>query len=353
MKASAKATRKLAAFALPLDTAPMEAHSAGELPDADGPWQYEPKWDGFRCLAFKSGDAVELLSKAGKPLSRYFPEVIAFLRSLQIDQFVLDGELVIEADGRLLFDALQMRLHPAESRIRRLAAQTPAQLIVFDLLADARGTVLLNEPLRIRRKLLGSLIGKIGVCESLKLSPATVARKQAERWLKAAGEDTDGVVAKQLDGPYVPGERMMIKVKRIRTAECVVGGFRYGSKKREVGSLLLGLYDTDGKLHHVGFTSSIPSAERPKLTQQLEELRGSPGFTGKAPGGPSRWATERSSEWEPLRPSLVAEVRYDHVTGDRFRHGTGFIRWRPDKSPSQCTFEQIAPLPSAYRRPTA
>jgi ATP-dependent DNA ligase len=327
----------------------MEAHSAGELPDI-GQWQYEPKWDGFRCLVFKSCDTVELMSKSGKPLGRYFPEMIAFLRSLDVEQFVLDGELVIETGGRLSFDALQMRLHPAESRIRKLATETPARLIVFDLLVDPRGTVLLNQPLRARRKLLEVLIGKIGVSESLDLSPVTIERNKAEQWLKDAGGDTDGVVAKPLDGAYVPGERVMIKVKRIRTADCVVGGFRYATNKREVGSLLLGLYDTDGKLHHVGFTSGIPAVERPKLTRRLEELRGAPGFTGKSPGGPSRWSTERSGEWEPLRPRLVAEVRYDHVTGDRFRHGTGFVRWRPDKSPSQCTFEQIGPQSARTRR---
>jgi ATP-dependent DNA ligase len=341
-----------AVFGVPLDIPPMEARSAEELPAAGGPWQYEPKWDGFRCLVFKSGNSVELRAKSGKPLGRYFPEVIAFLRELRITQFVLDGELVIESEGGFSFDALQMRLHPAESRIRKLAAETPARLIAFDLLVDLQGTVLLGEPLSARRKALERLIRKAGVSDRLDVSPMTLDRKEAEKWLQDSGGETDGVVAKQLDGWYLPGERTMIKVKRIRTADCVVGGFRYASKKREVGSLLLGLYDAEGMLNHVGFTSNIPTAERPKLTRELEKLRSAPGFTGKAPGGPSRWSTERSSEWEPLQPKLVVEVRYDHVSGDRFRHGTGFVRWRPDKSPKQCTFEQIAP-PSSNKRKVA
>jgi ATP-dependent DNA ligase len=319
----------------------MEAVSSDTLPE-DGAWQYEPKWDGFRCLAFKSGDAVELRAKSGKPLGRYFPEVISFLTGLEVDRFVLDGELVIDAQGRLSFDALQLRLHPAPSRIRKLAVETPARLIVFDLLADAHGTVLLDAPLQARRKALEVLVRQIGRSRHLDLSPATRDRAKARQWLTAAGGDTDGIVAKRLDEPYVPGERRMIKVKRMRTADCVVGGFRYASKKRQVGSLLLGLYDATGKLNHVGFTSGIATADRPALTRKLEKLRGGPGFTGKAPGAPSRWSTERSTAWEPLRPELVVEVRYDHMTGGRFRHGTRFVRWRPDKAPRQCTWEQVA-----------
>jgi ATP-dependent DNA ligase len=202
--------------------------------------------------------------------------------------------------------------------------------------------VMLDEPLRTRRKALELLADSMGVSDRFDLSPKALERSQAVKWLAAAGVQTDGVIAKALDGPYLPAERAMIKVKRVRTADCVVGGFRYGSKKREVGSLLLGLYDSRGLLNHVGFTSNISAAERPHLTRQLEKLRASPGFSGKAPGGPSRWSTGRSSEWEPLKPELVVEVRYDHVSGDRFRHGTGFVRWRPDKSPTQCTFDQIA-----------
>ncbi len=331
-------------FPLPLQTPPMEARTAERLPQDGSPWQYEPKWDGFRCLAFKAGDAVELRAKSGKPLGRYFPEIVAMLRGLDAAHFVLDGELVIEIDGRIAFDALQMRLHPAESRIRKLSAETPARLVLFDMLAAPDGPSVIDEPLQQRRARLEAFIADAGLAKRLIISPATTKLAKAEGWLRAAGHGaTDGVVAKQLDQPYQPGERAMVKVKQLRTADCVVGGFRYESRSREVGSLLLGLYDDDGKLDHVGFTSTITDAERPALTRRLEALREPPGFTGKAPGGPSRWSTERSAEWEPLRPELVVEVRFDHVTGDRFRHGTKLLRWRPDKTPRQCRFDQIQP----------
>jgi ATP-dependent DNA ligase len=333
-------------FALPLDTPPMEAKTADALPAGDGSWQFEPKWDGFRCLAFKAGDAVELRAKSGKPLGRYFPEVVALLRKIDAPHFVADGELVIEIEGRLAFDTLQMRLHPAESRIRKLAAETPARLILFDMLVAPDGQVLLDRPLEQRRHALEAFMKTAAVPKKLILSPYTRDAKKAAKWLGAAGHgETDGVVAKRLNDAYTPGERTMIKVKRLRTADCVIGGFRYESRSREVGSLLLGLYDSAGKLNHVGFTSTITDEERSALTRKLEALREPPGFTGKAPGGPSRWSTERTGEWEPLRPELVVEVRYDHVTGDRFRHGTKLMRWRPDKDPRQCTFEKIeAPL---------
>jgi ATP-dependent DNA ligase len=329
---------------LPLDTPPMEARSSEQLPESGGPWQYEPKWDGFRCLAFKSGNMVDLRAKSGKPLGRYFPEVIASLREVAAPQFVVDGELVIELDGRLAFDALQMRLHPAESRIRKLAAATPARLVLFDMLVAPGGTVLIDKPLRQRRKALDTFMKKAAMPKRLLLSPRTTDHSKAAQWLTAAGNGgTDGVIAKRLDDRYTPGERTIIKVKRFRTADCVVGGFRYASKSRQVGSLLLGLYDADGKLDHVGFTSTITDADRPALTRKLEKHRAAPGFTGKAPGGPSRWSTERSGEWEPLRPKLVVEVRFDHVTGDRFRHGAKLLRWRQDKAARQCTFDQIEP----------
>jgi ATP-dependent DNA ligase len=328
-------------FGLPLTTEPMEARAADALPDGDG-WQFEPKWDGFRCLAFREGEDVELRAKSGKPLGRYFPEVLDLLRALPVDRFVVDGELVIEIDGKLSFEALQMRLHPAESRIRKLAAETPARLILFDMLMSADGTVIMGLPLSERRNAVVGF-GEAAATPDLTVSPCTRDRAQAERWLSDSGHGaTDGVVAKRLDEPYAAGERAMVKVKRLRTADCVIGGFRYESKSREVGSLLLGLYDDDGKLHHVGYTSTITNDDRSALTRRLEALRGSPGFTGKAPGGPSRWSTERSGEWEPLKPELVVEVRYDHVTGDRFRHGTKLMRWRPDKAASQCRFDQIA-----------
>lgn len=330
-------------FDLPLDTPPMEARLAEALPDADGPWQYEPKWDGFRCLAFKAGGAVELRAKSGKPLGRYFPEAVAMLEGVAAERFVVDGELAVEIDGRLAFDALQMRLHPAESRIRKLAHETPARLIVFDMLVATDGAVLLDQPLHERRRRLEAFMQEAAIEKRLVLSPATDDRVQAERWLNARDGATDGVVAKRLDGPYEPGERAMVKIKPRRTADCVVGGFRYESGSREVGSLLLGLYDDEGRLDHVGFTATISDRERPALTRKLEKLRAPPGFTGKAPGGPSRWSTERSGEWEPLKPELVVEVRFDQVTGNRFRHGTKLLRWRPDKTPRQCTFEQIRP----------
>ena len=327
-------------FALPLDTPPMEATSAATLPADGGPWQYEPKWDGFRCLAFKEGDEVELRAKSGKPLGRYFPEVVAMLRKLAPTRFVVDGELVIEIAGRLAFDALQMRLHPAESRIRKLSTETPARLIVFDMLIAPDGTRVMDLPLMTRRRTLESFARKTG--DALVLSPRTLELRQAKTWLSQAGEgSTDGVVAKRLNEIYRPGERAMVKVKKLRTADCVVGGFRYGTGSREVGSLLLGLYNEAGELDHVGFTSTIANTERATLTRRLEALRGSPGFTGKAPGGPSRWSTERSGEWEPLRPELVVEVQFDQVTGNRFRHGTKLMRWRPDKAPAQCTFVQL------------
>lgn len=232
---------------------PMEAKSAEALPDGSS-WLYEPKWDGFRCLAFKDQDAVRIQSKAGKPLGRYFPDIVEALQRLKAKQFVLDGEIVIPVDGR----------------------------------------------------------------------------------------DLDGVIAKRLDLPYRSGERDgMQKVKRQRTADCVVGGFRYASKGGGVGSLLLGLYDDQGLLHHVGFTSSLRADERKGLTERLERLIEPPGFTGKAPGGPSRWSTERTGEWKPLAPKLVVEVGFDHVSGGRFRHGTRFLRWRPDKAPAQCTTKQL------------
>ena len=328
------------AFALPLLTEPMEAKSEARLPEENGPWQYEPKWDGFRCLAFKSGKAVELRAKSGKPLGRYFPEVVAMLRDVAADHFVVDGELVIEIEGRLAFDVLQMRLHPAESRIRKLSQETPARLILFDMLASPK-SIIVDRPLQERRRQLERFMADATVPKRLVLSPATQDLAAAAAWLRNSGRGTDGVVAKQLARPYQSGERAMVKVKRLRTADCVVGGFRYESGSREIGSLLLGLFDAQGKLDHVGFTSTIMDKDRAALTKRLEALRGAPGFTGKAPGGPSRWSTERSTEWEPLRQELVVEVRFDHVTGNRFRHGTKLLRWRPDKAPRQCTLEQI------------
>lgn len=318
----------------------MEAVLAEELPAGEG-WQYEPKWDGFRCLARRSGGNVELISKSGKPLARYFPDMVERLVSLSSSNFLIDGELVIPAGDALSFEALQLRLHPAASRVRKLAAETPAEFVLFDLL-ERDGEAVADRPLEQRRAALERFV-KDNRAPGIRLSPATHNLKQAQAWLARSGGALDGVVAKRLDQEYRPGERAMVKVKQRRTADCVVGGFRYASGARHVGSLLLGLYNDDGALDHVGFTSAIPADEREQLTKDLEALRGGKGFTGKAPGGPSRWSNARSAEWVPLKPQLVIEVRYDQVTGGRFRHGTAPMRWRPDKDPGQCTFEQLSP----------
>ena len=280
---------------------PMEALSVDEIPTDDG-WQYEPKWDGFRCLVFRDGGKVELQSKSGRPLTRYFPELVAAVLALKAKSFVLDGEIVVPQDGAFSFDALLQRIHPAPSRIKKLAEETPALLIAFDLLAGADGVPLTDRPLRERRRALEAFArSNFKDKARIRLSPATTR----------LGED------------------------------CVVGGFRYNEGKPVAGSLLLGLYDDDGLLHHVGFTSTIPAAEKPALTAKLEKLIAPPGFTGNAPGGPSRWSQARSAQWQPLKPKLVVEVRYDHFTGHRFRHGTTLLRWRPDKSPHQCTMDQV------------
>lgn len=322
---------------------PMEAKQLRKLPE--GPeWQYEPKWDGFRCIVFREGDTVELQSKACKPLTRYFPEVVAALLELKAKQFVLDGELVVPDGAHLNFDALLQRIHPAASRVKKLSEQTPARYVVFDLLVDEKDRALHEQPLEQRRQALEAFAAKFFDGGDVVLTPATRTLKDSARWKKQAGSALDGLIAKRLDAAYEPGEREgMVKVKYLKTADCVVGGFRYGSKERVVGSLLLGLYDQAGLLNHIGFTSSMPREDRAALTKKLEALREPPGFTGNAPGGPSRWSTERSTQWEPLRPELVVEVQYDHLSNGRFRHGTKFLRWRPDKAPRQCTVEQFTP----------
>ena len=323
---------------------PMEARTVDELPDGDA-WQYEPKWDGFRCLVFRDGDKVELQSKAGQPLARYFPEVIEAVKALKAKKFVLDGELAVPVDGALSFDDLLQRIHPAATRIAKLARERSAVLIVFDLLVDERGSKLYERPLEERRPRLERFAAKF--CPEggrVRLSPATSTIASARKWLRASASGLDGVIAKRIDVPYSSGDREgMVKIKHLRTADCVVGGFRYASKGKVIGSLLLGLYDDEGLLHHVGFTSSLTGDQRRELTPRLEKLRKAPGFTGQAPGGPSRWSTKRSSEWEPLAPKLVVEVQYDHFSGARFRHGTKFLRWRPDKAAKQCTWDQVEP----------
>ncbi len=318
---------------------PMEALLADRLPDGEG-WQYEPKWDGFRCIAMRDGADVAMWSKSGKPLGRYFPEVAAMFGRLKTKQFTIDGELVIQLGDIHSFEALQARLHPAESRIRRLAAETPAQFIAFDLLALGK-TSLATQPLSERRAALEKMLTRESE-PALILSPKTEDRDEAAAWLNRSGGALDGVIAKRLDDSYQSGERAMVKVKVRHTADCVIGGFRYDRAGAEVASLLLGLYDEAGLLNHVGFTSSIGATDRAAWTRELEALVESPGFTGKAPGGPSRWTTERTAEWQPLKPKIIVEVQYDQVTGDRFRHGTKLIRRRPDKSPRQCRMDQLS-----------
>jgi ATP-dependent DNA ligase len=320
----------------------MEAKSVDAIPVGDE-WQYEPKWDGFRCIAFRDGGKVFLQSKAGQPLARYFPDVVEALQRIPAKRFVLDGELAIPVKGALVFDELQLRLHPAASRVQKLAAAHPALFIVFDLLGDTSGQSLLGLPLRDRRQQLEAFArANLKGQDAVRLSPATTDLNKARKWFDKTGGDLDGVIAKLIDAPYASGERTAVmKIKQIRTADCVVGGFRYASGAPVIGSLLLGLYDDDGLLHHVGFTSAFKATERPALTKKYEALRKPPGFTGNAPGGPSRWSTERSGEWEPVDPKIVVEVTYDHFTGGRFRHGTKIVRYRPDKAPRQCRMDQV------------
>jgi ATP-dependent DNA ligase len=376
---------------------PAEAKAAKELPRGPG-WLYEPKWDGFRCLAFRRGNEMILQSKAGQPLTRYFPEIAAALLALPARNFVLDGEIVIRSGAGLDFDALLQRIHPAASRIQRLSHETPATYMVFDLLVDARGKPLVASPLSARRMALQEFASaNIDEAENtsarksqskapaktssnsstprIMLSPASSDFATAEKWMReGAASGWDGVVAKRLDCEYTSGERTgMVKVKRIRTADCVVGGFRWArsaktstagssattttsksaSKARrkpakEIGSLLLGLYNKKGQLDHIGFSASFTREERKKLKDILEPLMAKAdshgaGFTGKAPGGASRWTRDdRDTEWFALKPKLVGEFQYDHFSGGRFRHGTKFLRWRPEKKPEQCTVDQLS-----------
>jgi ATP-dependent DNA ligase len=320
---------------------PMEARSTGDLP-VTGEWLYEPKWDGFRCLVFRDHGRVELQSKSCKSLTRYFPDVVDAVRAVSARQFVLDCELLVPEGDDLAFDLLLQRIHPASSRVERLARETPAWLVAFDLLARGSTRSLLDRPLVERRERLEDFAGRfLGGAPRIHLSPAATAATEAETWLAGMG-GVDGVMAKDPSRPYASGSRdAMWKVKRRRTADCVVGGFRMASSGRGIGSLLLGLHDDDGLLHHVGFCSGFSDRDRRRLLELVEPLIEEPGFTGDRPGGPSRWSTERSTQWKPLRPVLVVEVGYDHFTGGRFRHGTAFERWRPDKEPRQCTYAQV------------
>ena len=315
----------------------MEAELRGEIPAGPG-WLYEPKWDGFRCLVFKDGGTVELQSKSGRPLTRYFPEVAAAVGQLPPARLVLDTEIVISEGGT--FDDLLQRIHPAASRIEKLARDRPACAAVFDLLVDDGGHSLVAEPLRERRRRLEALSSIFGRARGLVLSPATTDVGEARHWLSRTGLGLDGIVAKRLDEPYRAGERAAAKIKRKHTADCVVGGYRRSPHAKGLGSLLLGLYDPDGVLHHVGFTATFRGDERHDVLRRVEGLRGGAGFSGRAPGGPSRWS-ERSGDWEPIEPTLVVEVEYDRFDRGRFRHGTRFVRWRPDKDPRGCTLQQV------------
>jgi len=323
-----------------LDFEPMELMQVETIPT--GPqWQYEPKWDGFRCMAFRDDDTVHLQSKAGQPLARYFPEIVEQMHTLAAKRFVLDGELMVQLGDELSFDALLQRIHPAASRVNRLAKETPARYVVFDILVDAKGNDLTGKPLAQRRKALEAFAAQYLGNSKIALSPVTTDRAHVDAWYERVGNALDGVIAKRHDLPYASGSREGgVKVKHLRTADCVIGGYRLNKQGNGVGSLLLGLYDSDGKLNHVGFTSGFRDTERGPLLEKLRPLEKPPGFTGTTPGGPSRWK-QTEEPWYPLDPKLVAEVRYDHVTGDRFRHGTKILRWRPDKKPRQCTMDQL------------
>lgn len=330
----------------PAPLAAMEARSVDAIPRG-AEWQYEPKWDGFRCLLSRRGRNVDLRSKSGEDLARYFTELVQSALALKASEFVLDGEIVVPRARAFSFDDLLQRIHPAASRVKKLSQETPALFLAFDLLASASDKKLAASPLRERRPALEAFAkAQFRSSPTFRLSPATTSYATAQKWLQQSGGGSDGVIAKRIDLPYQAGNRDgMQKIKKFRSADCVVGGFRYASNKiagrKVVGSLLLGLYDDDGLLHHVGFTSAIRQADKPALTDRLEPLIAPPGFTGNAPGGPSRWSTERSTQWCPLQPKLVIEVCYDHFSGERFRHGTSILRWRPDKAPRQCRFDQL------------
>jgi ATP-dependent DNA ligase len=322
----------------------MEARSVAAIPTGDQ-WQYEPKWDGFRCLLARAGKTITMTSKSGQDLKRYFPEVAQAAARLSELRFVLDGELVVPLAGEFQFDALLQRIHPAASRIERLSHETPALFLAFDILRCGRAD-LVEERLPERRHKLEQFASRSFRKTLFRLSPASMEVKDAKKWLQSAGGGSDGVIAKRLDLPYQAGSREgMQKIKCHRSADCVIGGFRYGERpiagRKVVGSLLLGLYDPEGLLHHVGFTSALAAREKLTLTDRLEGIVTSKSFTGNTPGGPSRWSTRRSSEWVPIKPKLVVEVSYDHFTGGRFRHGTTVLRWRPDKKPKQCTLDQL------------
>jgi ATP-dependent DNA ligase len=318
---------------------PMETRQAARIPEGDE-WTYEPKWDGFRCVAFRDGGEIELQSKSGESLTRYFPEIVEALAASRTQKFVTDGELLIARGSGADFDALLQRIHPAASRVRRLAQETPASYVLFDLLVEAR-SALYQQRLRARRERLEAFVERnFARSETIRISPATSDITLARRWLEGSLARLDGIIAKR-NVPYAFGSRdAVVKVKRSYTADCVVGGFRAAADGL-IASLLLGLYDDDGKLHHVGFVGSMSAAERRRAADLLRPIVEPPGFTGAAPGGPSRWRRGENAQWFPVRPQIVVEVAFDHVTGRRFRHTARLLRWRPEKPPRQCTMDQL------------
>lgn len=326
-----------------LPSAPMEAKRVEVIPSGDQ-WVFEPKWDGFRALVFRDGDQVVIQSKNQRPLTRYFPELESAFLSLRKKAFVLDGEITIPIGGRLSFDDLLQRIHPAESRVRALAEATPATFIAFDLLCRGRGSRgdLSARSFATRRENLVAWFDSVEDAR-LSLTPSTRERADAERWFRdLSREGLDGVIAKRRDLDYRFGERDgMQKVKHFRTVDCVVAGYRL--KEDQAGSLVLGLFDGEGRLHHVGHTSSLPRELSREITPLLRTIDGESAFDVGGPGGPSRWSRGEAGAWQPVEPRLVAEVRYDHFSQGRFRHGSKFMRWRPDKDPEQCLLDQVVP----------
>jgi ATP-dependent DNA ligase len=337
-------------MALPLEPPiqPMLAKLKDEVPDGDG-WIYEPKWDGFRAIVFRDGNDVHIASRDQKPLQRYFPELPPAFREALPKRAILDGEVILVGNNGLEFDSLQQRIHPAESRINMLAKETPAGFVAFDLLALGSKD-LRNEPFDVRRKKLLDIleqqadITKPAKGTQIRVTPQTTDRDEAIVWLETLEEiGLDGIIAKRLDGQYVEAKRTMIKIKQHRTADCVVGGYRLSKTGDGVGSLLLGLYDHGGTLHFVGHTSAFKAKERKELLKELKPLEGDSFGDGRTPGAPSRWASATSTAWVSLKPELVVEVKYDKMQGDRFRHAAGFVRWRTDKPPEECTLDQVLP----------
>ncbi|HLY03280.1 MAG TPA: ATP-dependent DNA ligase [Candidatus Cybelea sp.] len=318
---------------------PMETRHAQKIPEGAG-WTYEPKWDGFRCVAFRDGKNVELQSKSGETLTRYFPEIVAALLEAPAERFVVDGELMIVEGEAADFDALLQRIHPAESRVRCLAAETPATYVLFDLLVEGRSKLFEHKLNERRAQLEEFVLRNFAKNTSVALSPATSDVAHARQWLSGSLARLDGVIAKA-NVPYAFGSRKaVVKIKRSYTADCVIGGFRTASDGT-IASLLLGLYDHDGLLHHVGFVGSMSAQERKRAADLLKPIVEPPGFTGAAPGGPSRWRRAENAQWFPVNPKIVVEVSFDHVTARRFRHATRLLRWRVDKAPRQCTMDQL------------